>query len=67
MLIIIFLCFNDKKLSEIVFRYFESQEKLVVFMIVLGFILGPLGYIKSFGVAENLNQTIEFLVSHFLI
>jgi len=66
-LIIIFLCFNDKKLSEIAFRYFESQEKLVVFMIVLGFILGPLGYIKSFGVAENLNQTIEFMVSHFLI
>lgn len=67
MLIIIFLCFNDKKLSEIAFRYFESQEKLIVFMIVLGFILGPLGYIKSFGVAENLNQTIEFMVSHFLI
>lgn len=67
MLIIIFLCLNNKKLSEVVFNYFECQEKLVIFMIVLGFILGPLGYIKSFGVAENLNQTIGFLVSYFFM
>lgn len=62
MLIIIFLCLNNKKLSEVIFNYFESQERLVIFMIVLGFILGPLGYIKSFGIAENINQTIDFLI-----
>lgn len=61
MLIIIFLCLNNKKLSEVIFNYFESKERLVIFMVLSSFILGPLGYIKSFGVAENFNQTIEFL------
>ena len=62
-LVIIFLCLKNSKFSEAIFKYFEDKRKLVFFIIVLGFISGPLEYIKSFSIAENLNQTIDFLIS----
>lgn len=52
-LIILFLCLNDKNISAAVFKYFEDKGKLVNLIILLGLILGPLGYTKSFEFAES--------------
>ncbi|MFT0772862.1 hypothetical protein [Psychrobacter aquimaris] len=53
MLIILFLCLNDKNISTMVFKYFEDKRKLVNLIIMLGFILGPLRVMTSFLFAEN--------------
>ena len=57
---IFFIILQDNIIRDNVLSFFEDREKLIAFVVFIGFISGPLGVIESFDFIEYIVRGVKY-------